>query len=273
MVGAVVEFGQVADEVADLATADGAALHGAEEHELDDEEGLQDGSVVGESLQIFWRRGGCSWVGDEGNQFALSTCSAKLTASAYGCEDGASEEGRTQADYAAVGGEDEVGRGTGDHNAAEHEDGKDEEDQVDDGVVLVSDSPASRRLLDLFGLGPVRGLESALVIPVMNLSLSCIGKHGYSRHDIVDNIVVVNKIACISYVVANRVSKGNNSVHSTIGVVELIVLRGDSGKAEVGQHDAKLDGHGHDEADDWADLAVAVGHLLNIIHVRSVFKI
>ena len=158
---------------ADAATADSAALHGAKEDELHDEHHLERVTVHCESR--VGRSSGLGSVcnievGDVADVFVAD--GSEIVVNTDGREDGASEEGSSEAGDAASSQLDSQRWDAGDDYAAEHQDGDDHEDHEDDGVVLKGSGPASGGLIGLTLSDPVNWGITALVVPVVALSLS-----------------------------------------------------------------------------------------------------
>ena len=124
------------DDESNVATAHGAAVEGAQEYELDNEEGLQGGSVVSETgpftIIKFIQNG----------HFVECASGSNITVASDGGEDGSGEEGDARAHRQENGAHEKLGRDAWDKDANKHANGQDKHGQVHVGVKGEDSAPA-----------------------------------------------------------------------------------------------------------------------------------
>ena len=226
------------------ATAHGAALLEAKENELQDEDGLERGSVVSEG-DIFACKEGLG---------ALSTGRASDTVASDGGKDGTSEDRDASAGDAAHGAADGSDGNSWNEDAEEHESSQDEENEVEVCVVLVDDGPA-RDVRSAVSTAQCSGNWgfSAIVVPVGDSSV------GGSRVSSGESGWLGNVGELINQAIgqiSHHITDVRSQVRNQGGLVSLVVARSISGQAHVGIHDTELDSHGKDEAAGGDDLAL-----------------
>lgn len=122
------DFRSGSDENSKVATAHGAAVEGAQEYELDNEEGLQGGSVVSKSDAF-----SVSIAGRNG-PFVECASGSNITVASDGGEDGSGEEGDSRAHRQENGAHEKLGRDAWDKDANKHANAQDKHRQVHVGV-------------------------------------------------------------------------------------------------------------------------------------------